>query len=390
MEAETKSIGVLLAQRSDGKHVGSFLCLPMKQKETNSMKSKLAHYGHRLHGHVRRHKKHHAISFIALAFVVGSVMWIRAQNSRAAGIDDVTVALSNEAVNTASTVTVVFTFGTLVNGNTIKIYVGDTTGGSPWQQNSITTSDISCSDNGTGESYTVDSITAAGASVPMWTQITATTVGSGASVVTCVLGDGSPNPKNPTAAGNYSVSVVTTNDSGAGIAYVGSANDIVTSATALPNLTLTIDGADATACVTTSGVTACNLGTVTTGAVNTGYYDVNVGTNATNGATMKIAEDGNLRNGSDDINDVIENNTVTLGTETYGVAVASDASWTEQGDFTDDDTPIPTGPANVATTSSPIASSGDDVTVTHRVAVSSATKALTYSHIVTWTATANF
>jgi hypothetical protein len=185
---------------------------------------------------------------------------------------------------------------------------------------------------------------------------------------------------------------VTTNDSGAGIAYVGNANDITVSATVLPNLTLTIDGADATACVTTSGVTACNLGVVSTAAVNTGYYDVNVGTNATNGATMKIAEDGNLRNGSDVITDIVEDvgGTVTAGQDEYGIAVASDASWTEQGNYTDDDTPIPSGPANVATTSGPIASSGDDVTVTHRVAVSSVVKALTYSHIVTWTATANF
>ncbi|MEK9138118.1 MAG: hypothetical protein AAB393_13415, partial [Bacteroidota bacterium] len=134
------------------------------------------------------------------------------------------------------------------------------------------------------------------------------------------------------------------------------------------------------------------LGVVTTAAVNTGNYDVNVGTNATSGATLKIAEDGNLRNGSDVITDVVEDTggTVTAGVDEYGIAVTSDASWTEAGNFTDDDTPIPTGPASVASTAGPIASSGDDVTITHRVAVSSTVKALTYSHIVTWTATANF
>ena len=92
------------------------------------------------------------------------------------------------------------------------------------------------------------------------------------------------------------------------------------------------------------------------------------------------------------LHDIVEDTggTVTAGVEEYGVAVTSDASWTEAGNFTDDDTPIPAGPATVATTAAPIAASGDDVTITHRVAVSSATKALTYSHIVTWTATANF
>jgi hypothetical protein len=215
--------------------------------------------------------------------------------------------------------------------------------------------------------------------------------GGDTSAVTCTLGDGATDgPSNPGVADGYSVAVVTNSDSGAGIAYVGNANDVTVSATVLPNLALTIDNADATACTTASGVTSCNLGVVTTAAVNTGNYDVNVGTNAASGATMIVAEDGDLRNGADTINDVVEGNTVTLGTETYGVALTSDAAWTEQGDFTDDDTPLVTGPTNVATTAGPIDIAGNDVTVTHRVAVASTTKALTYSHIVTWTATANF
>ena len=342
-----------------------------------------------------RNKKTVSLRLLLAMVSIGGLLlsllgWVPLAHS--AGIDDVTVTLSNETINTASTVTTVFTFGTLVNGNTIKIYLGDTTAGTPWQLNSVTTADISCTDNGTGESYTVNSVTAASASTPMWTQITATTVGSGATAVTCVVGDGTLNPINPNGAGNYSIAVVTTNDSGAGIAYVGNANDVTVSATVLPNLTLTIDNADGTTCTTASGVTSCNLGVVTTAAVNTGNYDLNVGTNATSGATLKIAEDGNLRNGSDSITDIVEDTggTVTAGVDEYGIAVASDASWTEAGNFTDDDTPIPTGPANVATTSAPIASTGDDVTVTHRVAVSSTVKALTYTHIVTWTATANF
>lgn len=306
-----------------------------------------------------------------------------------AGIDDVTVTLSNEAINTASTVTVAFTFGTLVNGNTIKIYLGETTAGDEWQDNSLTTADIACTDNGTGESYTVDSITAASATVPMWTQITATTVGSGASIVTCVLGDGSPNPINPNAADGFSVAVVTTSDSGAGVAYVGNANDVTVSASVLPNLTITIDNADTAACVTTSGVTACNLGVVTTAAVNTGNYDVNVGSNAASGVTLKVIDDGDLRNGSDTINDITENTTVAAGTEGYGIAIAADGGWTEVSPFDDDDTPTTTSSQNVATTAAPIGYTAD-VTVTHRVAVDATTKALTYSHIVTWTATANF
>ncbi|MFH1171777.1 MAG: hypothetical protein V1778_04540 [bacterium] len=366
----------------------------MKHKNTLAKKLRIAHHGRRFRDHMRRHGKHHALGFILLAFVVGSAAWIRAQNGRAAGIGDVAVTLSNEATSAASQATVLFTFGTLVDGNTIRIYLGETTGGNSWGLNGVATTDISCSDNGTGESYTVNSVTAASASTPLWTQITATTVGTvpSATQVTCVIGDGSPNPTNPAVAGNYSVAVVTTNDSGAGVAYVGNANDVTVTAITLPNLTMTIDNADGTTCTTTSGITSCNLGTVTTAVVNTGNYDVNVGTNAASGATLKIAEDGDLRNTTDTIDDVVEDTggTVTAGVEEYGIAVVSDASWTEQGNYTDDDTPIPLGPATVATTAAPIAASGDDVTITHRVAVSSATKALTYSHVVTWTATANF
>lgn len=332
-----------------------------------------------------------AIAIISVITLVLAMSYFPAPSANAAGIDNVTVTLSDETLNTASSVTVAFTFGTLINGNTVKIYLGEDTTGQPWQLNAVTTADISCSDNGTGETYTVNSVTAASASVPMWTQITATTVGAGATAVTCIIGDGTPNPINPaTTADGYSIAVVTTNDSGAGIAYVGNANDVTVSVTVLPNLSLTIDNSDGVKCSTSgAGVTSCNMGTVLTTGVATGNYDVNVGTNAGSGATLQVAEDGNLRNGSDVITDVVEGNTVTAGTTGYGVATVADGGWTEQGDFTDDDTPIATGPTTVATTAAPVAYT-NDITVTHRAAVDSTVKALTYSHTVTWTATANF
>ena len=114
-------------------------------------------------------------------------------------------------------------------------------------------------------------------------------------------------------------------------------------------------------------------------------------TNAGSGATLQIREDGDLRNGSDVITDIVEDTggAVTAGVTEYGISVVSDAGWTEAGNFTDDDTPIPAGPATVGTTAAPVAYT-NDVTVTHKAAVDSTVKALTYTHIVTWTATANF
>jgi len=330
--------------------------------------------------------------YSALVILLLVSIWIAQpfQIANAAGIDDVTTTLSVETVNTAAVVTVVFTFGTLIDTNVIKIYLGENTGGDEWQLNAIDTTDISCSDDGTGEVYTVNSVTAASATVPMWTQITATTVGTAATEVTCIIGDGAPNPMNPIGADGYSIAVVTTNDSGAGIAYVGNANDITVSATVLPNLTLTIGSADGTYCTTTAGVTTCNLGTVLTTTENDGSYDVDVGTNAASGATVNLAEDGNLRNGADNIDDVGDGD-ITAGSEEYGVVVTETGSaWTIDGTYLATEAPVITGPDVVATSTGPVDISTDNVDIIHRVAVATATKALTYTHIVTWTATANF
>lgn len=311
-----------------------------------------------------------------------------------AGIDDAAVTLGSETTGAENQITVAFTPTTsLDTSDVIKIYLGENTVGNEFTDGDADQSgaDIACTQS--GATFGSGTYAAASATVPMLYTITKASGTGSTAAVSCTLGaSGTDGPNNPSVAGNYSVGVVSTDDSGAGIAYVGNANDVTVSATVLPNLSLTIDGADATICTTASGITSCNLGVVTTGAVNSGNYDVNVGTNAASGATLKIGEDGNLRNGSDVITDLVEDTggTVTAGVDEYGIAVVSDASWTESGNYTDDDTPIPTGPATVATTAGPIASSGDDVTVTHKAAVSSTVKALTYSHIVTWTATANF
>ena len=330
------------------------------------------------------------ISLAMLLIVFTSVVYVKQTN--AVGIDNVvaTIPEGSDGIGATAQVTVAFETSVLTAGEDFTIYLGEDTGGDEWGLNGVATTDISCSDDGAGGAYAITSVNAANGTLPLRTLIDATTIGGGATTVTCLIGDGSPSPTNPAVADGYSVAVVTNVDSGAGAIYVGDSNDVTVSVRVLPNLSLTIDNADGTTCTTTSGVTICDLGTVLTTTVATGNYDVNIGTNAASGATMRIAEDGDLRNGAQDITDVSEGSTVVAGTEGYGVAVASDAAWTEQGDFTDDDTPIATGPTTVATTAGPIAISGNDVTVTHRAAVDSTVQALVYSHIVTWTATANF
>jgi hypothetical protein len=288
---------------------------------------------------------------------------------------------------------VTFSFGSLVNGNTIQIYLGETTlGNNNWGLNGVGSGDVSCSDNGAGGVYAVDSVAAANSATPMMTQITAATVGSGATRVECQIGDGSPNPTNPGVAGSYSVAIVTTNDSGAGIAYVGNANDLAVSGVVLSNLTLNLDNADGNTCKLNGTIVSCNLGVLTLASVNSGSYDVNVGTNATFGATILISEDKQFSSGAVIFTDVVENQSVTAGVEGYGIAVLAEGpAWTTEGNFTDNDTPIPQGlPVALASTGAPIDKNGEDVRITHKIAISSTTPAAIYSHTVTWTGTGNF
>ena len=167
--------------------------------------------------------------------------------------------------------------------------------------------------------------------------------------------------------------------------YVGDANDVTVSVTVLPNLSMLLDNADGTYCTGTPVVT-CNLGVVLTTTVASGNYDINVGTNATSGATISIAESGDLGT----ITDVVNDTTVTAGTDEYGVSVATSGTWTFAGNYVANDTPIAAGPTALASSGAAIAESGNDVTVTHKVAIDASVASGSHSHTVTYTAAANF
>ncbi len=332
-----------------------------------------------------------ALSVFALLVFVSLRSYL--PHLQAAGLDSITVTLlDSESVNTDSQVQVAFEVGNLSDGETIDIYLGEDTTGDEWQDDGITNAHISCSDDGAGEAYAGDAVNAATASDAMNVTFTATTVGAGATTVTCLIGDGDANnPNNPNAAYGFSVAVITSEDAGAGIAYVGNANDITVSVSMLSNLSLSIDNADGTYCTTVAGVTSCNLGVVLTTTVAQGSYDLNVGTNAQNGATLQINSSGALLNGAEDIAAYIEDSgAITAGTEEYGIDVAADAAWTKAGDFSDDATPVPAVETAIATTAGENDIAGDDLTITHKAAIDSTVLARTYSQIVTWTASASF
>lgn len=333
------------------------------------------------------------VSIVTIAALVAFASGISIQPVYSAGL---TVTATNTDSSTAAAetrISVVFTPATaLVATNTIKIYLGTNTGGVPFTDGDADQSgaDIACVQ--TGSTFNTGAFAAASATVPMLYSMTVATASPGTAAVTCTIGSLSTDgPNLPATPDGYSVAVVTTSDTGAGIDYVGSANLVTVSAQVLPNLTLTIGAADGTVCVTTSSVTACNMGVLTTAAVSTGTYSVKVGTNAQTGATLQVKDDGDLRSASLQIDDITEDTTVAAGTEGNGIAVTAGTGWTETSPFNDDDTPTTSSNQTVATTAAPVAVSGTtDVDITHRVAVSNVTQSANYSQIMTWTATATF
>ena len=134
--------------------------------------------------------------------------------------------------------------------------------------------------------------------------------------------------------------------------------------------------------------TTMNLGTLTANAVGTDSHTLTVTTTNGTGYTMTIQANHKLRTaGGADIDDVAEDTQVTAGSEAYGIALVGGSDSTEEGDFNDDDTPVPTSAANILSSSAPVT---DEVsTVTYRAAIDSNTAAGDYGQTVTYSITAN-
>ena len=121
------------------------------------------------------------------------------------------------------------------------------------------------------------------------------------------------------------------------------------------------------------------LGTLSASTVAIGIVTITVTTDSITGYTLSLAEDGNLRSVANDINDVSDVS-VTSGSEEYGVVTSgADA-------LLSSDTAI-SGSVNVATKAGRVTSQNTATTFKSAVSVSTAEGA--YSHIVTFSLTAN-
>ncbi len=123
-----------------------------------------------------------------------------------------------------------------------------------------------------------------------------------------------------------------------------------------------------------------NFGTLNTISVTERDLVLTVGTDSHTGYSVTVSEDGNLRDGSDDINDVVDG-AVTAGSEEYGIATDDGGD----GLLTQDEA-ITNGLA-VAATNGEV--NNRTTTITLKAAVSPSTVDGSYSHDLTFTITVN-
>lgn len=123
------------------------------------------------------------------------------------------------------------------------------------------------------------------------------------------------------------------------------------------------------------------LGTLTTSGVKTGVSILEVYTGASNGYSVTMAEDGNLRYGPFSISDVADG-TVTAGSEEYGVETVGPTA-VGSGDINIDS-------AGKTVQESNTAANFDRVGIIYKASVDTATEGGAYEHTVSYYVTANF
>lgn len=332
------------------------------------------------------------ISVIVLASF--SLVPINLAKVQAAGVALTIVTPSNGEFNASTQTDVSFRYlasaTQFASGNTVIVTISPALAGAVSACATPTTD----ADGDTTTDGSFGSFTTTGATYTFSAATTTATTGSG--VTFCL------RFANTTTTGIYSIAVTDNNDNdfGAALVYVGDDNDVTITAVVAPTLAMAIrNNAD------TADTNACALGSLTVSAVNTCDYRIKVTTNAASGYTVNFLADGDLRRSgsgdvadADDIDLVVENNTVSAGTEAYGVALtggsATGGSITESGNFNDDDTPIPNTSTSLYTASGPNNPGATDTTntalVTHRAAIDGGTNTGNYNQVVTYRVTATF
>lgn len=334
-----------------------------------------------------------------LVLITLAVLFFTFKPAKAAGLTNISIALSNNAVSaTGVGVTVVFTPTTAVtNGSTIDVNF-DTlfTGGGALNDADITVA-------GTNITSSTESGFSAGHFLS-----TLTTSGSVTTPITISI-DTAPGLTNPGTGGNYTWSMNvniggtgSTYDNGAGLAYVGNANQVVITAEVGTTLDLQLFNQNGTSPLAFPFI--CNLGTLSTTAVSNCTYDVGFSTNSINGATVNMVSDGQLRNGVNIIAACTGTNCngdattgVTAGSNEYGFQITdlgTGCSTTALAPYATADQPVPGTTdsifANTATCDGATsANTTKRVEITHKASITNSTVVGSYSQLVTYSIFSN-
>lgn len=220
--------------------------------------------------------------------------------------------------------------------------------------------------------------------------------------------------------GNYTV---TLNDDNAQYSqafyYVADDNDVMIRGLVEPTLSLELvkPEDDGNLLDTVSGGTEgpwlCDLDTLTTSAVNECSYRLKVSTNASQGYTVFVQSDGNLRSGTNDIDDVQDGQVVNSNSEEYGIdlepgyrtldkSTTTGPELSRGGNFVAGNTGIgqfdaaavplysAQGPNDPPATHIGTEENRYTGLVTHRAAISADTGAGHYTHMVSYTVVPTF
>ena len=136
-----------------------------------------------------------------------------------------------------------------------------------------------------------------------------------------------------------------------------------------------------------------SLNPLSTSSVTTDSHTITVTTNGAQGYQVTVIEDGNLRKGADDIDDVA-GGAVNAGSEEYGLATSDTgqdiSNWDGACDNSNPETASPiTGTAQTVA-SNPLPIDNDSSTLCYAASISPTTVAGDYTQVLTYIATGTF
>jgi len=220
------------------------------------------------------------------------------------------------------------------------------------------------------------------------------------------INGGSNNLDNPATAGNYNVSVTTdvgdagtSFDTGAGLAYIADENDVVVTATVPPIIDMELYDNETDGALQPGNPNTCYLGSLSPTLVSPCDYWIGTSANSAGGIQVKVADSGTndgLNKGDSGTNDDLINNvtatqTIDAGTEEYGFSLTDTGSYTADGSYSTNYSPVPTTESNVfyrtgVHTSIGTNNPGERVQVTHAASIDGSTEAGSYQNDLTYTA----